>query len=54
MDERKAKNIALRELRKDYLLAIMEWEAFGGTKAAALAPWKELIKERVAELLAQE
>lgn len=53
MAERRARNIALRETRKDYLLAVMEWEAFGGTKKAALADWKAAVRARVAELLAE-
>ena len=53
MTERRARNIALRETRKDYLLAIMEWDAFGGTKREALAAWMALVRARVAELLAE-
>lgn len=53
MTTERARRIALRETRKDYLLSLMAWDAFGGTKRAALAGWKATVSARVAELMAE-
>lgn len=51
----RARGLALRESRKDYLLAVMAWDAgWGGSKAQALEAWKATVRARVDALMAGE